>query len=283
MKPALAFCLLVACLAVACSTAGNSAAPNPEPPATSAGPDVGASDNPDDASAVQATRVVITSTLALETHQVRPAYDEIGRLAATFGGHVAEGSVAGSDARPSAHLRLRVPAPRESDFAGAVRRLDGVRVLREEIQTKEVTAAFADLEARLANLRRSEAQYQEILAKAQTIPDVLQVSGRLDSVRADVEQNQGRLNLLNDQTDLATFDISLSSPANTAKSRLPSPVQALHAALEVSQALAQLAAGALVAVGVIFLWLIPLALVVVLAWRLVGRHAKAIVARMTLS
>src|ERR1051325_5833281 len=62
MKPALVLLFAALCLTAACGSLDGAPASGP---ATSAGPDV-ASGNQEDAGAVQAARVVITSTLFLE-------------------------------------------------------------------------------------------------------------------------------------------------------------------------------------------------------------------------
>ena len=78
--------------------------------------------------------------------------------------------------------------------------------------TSEVTEEYSDLQARLRNVEATEAQYLELLASAESITDVLLVQDRLNSVRLEIEQVQGRIQLLDDLTSMATITTFLSLP-----------------------------------------------------------------------
>src|SRR3972149_7655643 len=87
------------------------------------------------------------------------------------------------------------------------------QVRSERSEASEVTEEYTDLEARLRNLEATEASYLELLTGAGDIPDILLVQDRLSQVRQEIEQVQGRINLLDNLTDLATITIQLSLPA----------------------------------------------------------------------
>lgn len=66
-----------------------------------------------------------------------------------------------------------------------------------------------DLEATLKNFRAEEAQYLEIMRRAGTIKDTLEVAARLSDVRGRIERLQAQLNVLSHQTEMASLAISL--------------------------------------------------------------------------
>src|SRR4030066_1077182 len=86
-------------------------------------------------------------------------------------------------------------------------------VRSERSEASEVTEEYTDLEARLRNLEATEASYLELLTGAGEIPDILLVQDRLSQVRLEIEQVQGRINLLDNLTDLATITVQLTLPA----------------------------------------------------------------------
>jgi hypothetical protein len=107
------------------------------------------------------------------------------------------------------------------------------------------------------------------------------VATRLDEVRGEIEQLQGRSNLLADQSDFATVSVSLVLPPVPAQagsgdpSGLPSPVtvfvDALAASFEVAHALVNVSAVLLV----LLLWGIPASIAIVVLRRPVMRLIAA--------
>jgi hypothetical protein len=248
--------------------------------ATSGGAAAGAPTAPD-AAAQQTTtttavdaKLIVTSTIDLQVDSLRDSYDTISRLAREAGGFVAEARLSDSgDASGSASLRLRVPAVRHDDLVASLRGLDGATVKREDSIAKEVTAEYTDLQSRVVNLQRTEAQYQALLNRTGSIDEVLKVTAKLDSVRGDIEQLQGRIKLLDDQSDYATVTVRLSlppvvaAPVEEQAKGLPSPVRVFVEAMEKSFVVAHALLNVAVVLFVAGLWLLPAGAVSILVWR----------------
>jgi len=89
-----------------------------------------------------------------------------------------------------------------------------VKVTREDINSRDVTEEFVDLEAQLKNYKAVEQQYISVLARAWTIEDILSVRKELDNVRNNIERLQGRINYLSRQIAMSTISVSLTSEAD---------------------------------------------------------------------
>ncbi len=169
-------------------------------------------------------KIIVNSTMQLEVEDLRSAYLNAGQLVRTLGGFVADSNIADtSDDDSTASMRLRVPASRHDELVVALRALGGGRVLKESTTAREVTAQYTDLQSRLRNYQRSEAQYQDLLKQAKTVEEILNVQSRLDSVRGQIEQSQGQLNLYDNQIDFATVSLTLSVPGTPASEGIPGP------------------------------------------------------------
>ena len=101
----------------------------------------------------------------------------------------------------------------------------------------------------------------ELLARAETINDILVVQDRLDFVRGQIEQVVGRINLLDNLTDLATITVHLSpvalavEPASGGGSL--TPAEAFENAWQASPTVLEgIAIAALVVVAFSW-WLVP--------------------------
>lgn len=208
-------------------------------------------------------KIIFTANLALTADDVGASFVEVERLARTAGGFVEKSSLTnrtvGDEVRPFGSISVRVPANRYQDVLTSLRALPGAKLDHEESGSNEVTDEYTDLQSRLRNLQQSEAQYLRLLEQAKTIQEILTVNERVDGIRAQIEQIQGRVKLLDDLTDYATITATLS-PALPAKAQSKdsgpkSPADAFAdawaGAVDASRYAA--AAGAVILVGAIWL------------------------------
>ncbi len=106
---------------------------------------------------------------------------------------------------------LRVPATQFDAAINEVRAI-GNRVRQEKIAGQDVTEQFIDLEARLRTQRALEAQFLDIMKGATKVEDALEVNRQLAQVRGEIEQVEGRLRYLQNQTTLSTIKVTLETP-----------------------------------------------------------------------
>ena len=112
----------------------------------------------------------------------------------------------------TATITIRIPVDRYDSTLAAIRKIPGSTVRSEDSSATEVTEEYTDLQSRLRNRKRVETQYLTLLEDARTIQDILTVNDRIDSVRSQIEQTEGRLRLLDDLIDMATVSVSIQSP-----------------------------------------------------------------------
>jgi hypothetical protein len=200
----------------------------------------------------------------LLVQSVAEALESVRKVATTANGTVSDSSFTGGGGLQSAQLTLRVPVDR---FADVISRLEGVAVEVRSVTTssRDVTDEITDVEATLSNLRAVEAQYVQLLGRAGSIGDVLQVQDRLNQVRLQIDRTEARRKYLASQTEMATLTVSLR-PAATAGT---GPFAAARAAWAASlRTLNTIATVVLVAL-VYSWWLMPVAAIA--AWFVVRR------------
>ncbi|MET2986612.1 DUF4349 domain-containing protein [Aureibaculum conchae] len=78
----------------------------------------------------------------------------------------------------------------------------------KEIRVKDVTEEFLDVEARLKTKKELETRYLELLKKANTVNEVLEVEKEIGQLRTDIESIEGRLNYLKNQVSLSTLTLT---------------------------------------------------------------------------
>ena len=187
--------------------------------------------------------IVYTGQMTLVVKDTKEAITAITGLAGEKGGYVAGSNVYESGDVLRGSITIRVPAEKYQEVVAGLRAL-AVRVERETSNTQDVTEEFTDLQARKTNLEVAEKALQKLLEDRQrtgSTEDILNVYRELTNVRGQIEQIEGRLRYLANQSALSTITIELIpdvlsqpvsvagwEPQGTAKEALQALVSALQ-------------------------------------------------------
>ena len=152
-------------------------------------------------------KIIQSTSIDIHVDEVGRYFTEIISIATTAGGFVANSTFSNVDGEQVADLTIRVPSERYQDVLNRIRGMGEVQ--RESSDANDITEEFTDLQARLTTLQATERRYLELLAEANGINEILLVQDRLDFVRGQIEQIQGRINLLENLTDLTTITVHL--------------------------------------------------------------------------
>jgi hypothetical protein len=160
-------------------------------------------------------KIIYNVSLHLIVQDTEIAFGEVQRVAEEMGGFVAGSNVWRDQEYQRASVTVRVPADKLQDALARFRAL-AVDVENQRLDSQDVTEEYVDLEARLTNAQRTERELQELLEsrseKGRT-SDILEVHRELTSIRAQIEQIQGRMQYLDNLSEMATVQIELTPDA----------------------------------------------------------------------
>lgn len=163
---------------------------------------------------VDVERMIIkTGSLSMIVEDVREAIKKITDYANTNGGYVVSSNVNKYDLSVSGEITVRIPVAVFESGISEVKTFG--EVTSEDSYGQDVTEEFVDLEARLNNLKASEAQFLEIMKKATKIEDILAVQTQLTYVRGEIESYEGRMKYLSESAKLSTLTVYLSTDPAT--------------------------------------------------------------------
>ncbi len=162
-------------------------------------------------------KITRNANLELTVENVLDAVQKVEDIATSAGGFVSNSNLSVTDSQDgdtiqTATVKIRVPADSYTEVMGKLRAV-AKEVRSESSDTQEVTEEYTDLQARLRNLQATEQRYLDLLSRATSINDILSLEDRLTNARGQIEQVQGRINVLDDLTDLATISVRLALPA----------------------------------------------------------------------
>jgi chromosome segregation ATPase len=138
----------------------------------------------------------------------------ITQLVEEAGGYVSASDLnTYSDGVLSGSLTVRVPA---EALEGVMSELEGlaVTVRNRSLDRADVTDQYSDVDAQLRNLQATETELRAMLEEVRERPgstteDIMSVYRTLTEIRGQIEQLQGRKNMLDNQIALSTLTIWL--------------------------------------------------------------------------
>ncbi len=242
------------------------------------------------APAFDSTRKVIANArIELVVADTEAVVRRIEGLMDELGGYVSnanlyKGSYGGADLLRGT-LTLRVPAESLETAMDALEEM-ALDTRSRSVDRQDVTDQYSDVEAQLRNLEATENELRELLAEVRARPnatpeDILAVHRSLTEVRGQIEQLQGRKNVMDNQIALSTIEVTLTPDAATRPvvEEEWRPVAALRdasrALVSALQFLGDLAIWVLVfVVPIMLVFLIPLVILIWVVRALVRRRRR---------
>lgn len=164
-------------------------------------------------------KMVARATLDLVVADAGKTVESIQSLMTEVGGFVASENLYNEaygeeTPRLRGSLTLRVPAEALEATLDKLETL-AVEVGNRTLAREDVTDQYTDLDAQLVNLRATEAELREMLTEVREKPnakpeDILAVHSRLSEIRGQIEQVQGRKNMLDNLIGLSTIEVNLA-------------------------------------------------------------------------
>ncbi|WP_088281990.1 DUF4349 domain-containing protein, partial [Kineosporia sp. A_224] len=172
-------------------------------------------------------RRIRTADVTLTVKDLDVAAVKVRAIADGLGGYVSsettgisqgvtapDGSTARSVESGEGVVVLRVPEPQLDTALTKVGAIG--TVVSRSATDQDVTGEIADVASRIETQKQSVARTRELLAKANTVQDIVFIEGELTRRQADLEALQARLKSLSSRADLSTLTVTLQVPGTPA-------------------------------------------------------------------
>ncbi len=153
-------------------------------------------------------KIVKNGAMTLEVNDITEALTGVAAVAKDLNGYVVDSNKSGDKDITFGQISIRVPSDRFDEAFDKLRQL-AVNVPYESTNSQDVTEQYTDLQAQLRNKEATEAQYLEILKKAEKVEDILAVQRELSNVRGEIEQLKGRIQYIERTSDMALINVNL--------------------------------------------------------------------------
>jgi len=168
------------------------------------------SEQPSVAAMVESAKIIYTGSVALEVESIATAERAFRALVTENGGYVstsnlsyAEGSATGGT------ITARVPSENyRSTFDKLAGGELGLLITAHE-ETTDVTEQWVDTEARIRVLTEQRDELRKLLERHGGLQEIFEIEKQIMEVQTQIEQAQGRLNVLRNQVQLSTITAEL--------------------------------------------------------------------------
>lgn len=168
-------------------------------------------ETPSDSSVSTNRKIIERVYLHAETKEFDTLLDKLNEELEKIGGYVENSSVSGNsyqyEGNRSASFIVRVPSDKSNAFTTFVS--ENSTVTSKEINTEDVTLSYVDMESRISALQTEKEALEGLLAKAESLENIIKIQDRLTDVIYEIESYQSKLKTYDNLIEYTTISIRI--------------------------------------------------------------------------
>lgn len=158
-------------------------------------------------------KIIKDGRIGIEVQALNKAKFSIDAIVKKLDGYYAKENLNNASWETAYKLIIRVPSSNFEKLIAEIEQGNG-EIKYKEIDARDVTDQFVDLETRLENKRNYLKRYTALLNQAKTIKEILEIEEKIRRLEEEVESTTGRLKYLNNQVSFSTLELELTKERN---------------------------------------------------------------------
>lgn len=158
---------------------------------------------------VNKKKIIKDGRMGLKVTDLEKTKTRIDTLVRSFGGYYSTENFNNTDWESSYNLRIRLPFSNFEKFIAVIESGIG-EIQYKEIDARDVTDQFIDLETRLENKRNYLTRYNDLLKQAKSVKEILEIEEKIRTLEEEIDSTIGRLKYLSDLVDYSTLELIIS-------------------------------------------------------------------------
>lgn len=152
-------------------------------------------------------KLIKEGRVEFETNDLNSTRKTIFEAVKKYKGYVSSDQEFNSPGRKSNTVIIRVPADNFDNLLSEA--TQGVkRFESKEINVKDVTEEFLDIQARLKTKKELEQRFIDLLKVAKNVTEILEIEKQIGELRSDIESIEGRLKYLQNRVSFSTLTMT---------------------------------------------------------------------------
>lgn len=166
----------------------------------------------------QESKIIKSGILKIEVSDIKKAKSHIDKLLKEMNAYYESENFFVYTHRNQYNLKIRVPVNKFDTLVSTLEMGEG-ELISKNISAKDVTEKFVDLNIRIKSKKAYLNQYKEILKKAKTIREILEVQEKIRRLEVEIESKEGQLLYLENNVKYSTLNVELTEPIVVKKSK----------------------------------------------------------------
>ncbi|MFT7613158.1 MAG: hypothetical protein ACI9J3_002128 [Parvicellaceae bacterium] len=152
-------------------------------------------------------KIIKSGSVEFQTDSLTNTKSRIDQIVKELNGYYSSEDETHYTYKDQLYLTIRVPA---KNFEALINKIgEGVDHFdSKNISAQDVTEEFIDLSARVKTKKETEQRYRDLLQKANTVSEILEIEEQISYLRADIESLEGRLKYLNNRVGFSSLIVT---------------------------------------------------------------------------
>ncbi|NSW45936.1 MAG: DUF4349 domain-containing protein [Bacteroidales bacterium] len=152
-------------------------------------------------------KLIKQGSMSFETDNIEKAKNYIENKVKIFEGYIAKEYSYDYTEQKQYVLEIRIPNQKFDDFLKSLNNII-VSLDNKDIQVKDVTEEYVDIDARIKTKKTVIQRYSELLKQAKSVAEMLDIEREIGNLQTDIESLEGRLKYLQNQISLSTLSLT---------------------------------------------------------------------------
>ena len=154
-------------------------------------------------------KIIKNGSLNIRVTDLEKSRSELDSLVKVSGGYLSNEQYYNHGNEVGYHLTIRVPS---ESFEQLIEGIESgqAEVLYKQLDARDITLEFIDLETRLENKKAYLSRYRELLAQARNVKDVLEIQDKMRTIEEEIESQSRQLTYLSNQVSFSTLNLNIS-------------------------------------------------------------------------
>lgn len=154
-------------------------------------------------------KIIYTGSIRMQVDSLNLAMAQVTELVNKTGGFISNQHITNDHYEKEAKLIIRLPVEGFQPAMNSVTQLAKF-VNSQNLDSRDVSAQWIDLESRLKTKRDVRDRYIEVLRKrAAKVEDILAAEEKIRVITEEIEAKEGQLRYLRDQVSLSTLELTM--------------------------------------------------------------------------
>ena len=174
-------------------------------------------------------KLIKTVDMTVETKEYDMLLTELKNQVSKLGGYIEHmdtyngSSYSYYRSSRSANMTIRIPNDKLNEFVETVSGISNV--VRRSDNVEDVTLSYVDMESRRNTLKTEQERLLALLAKAESIEDIITIEDRLSTVRYQLESMESQLRTIDNQVDYSTVYLNIDEVQELTPVEVQTPVE----------------------------------------------------------